>query len=155
MLDKLFSESLLHTGAHVGYFSGLTMLLPILGDAWEKSVRPWIVSPHGFLIALGLILLSIIVLAFVAGSITGLIKGMGWMMFIPGILAVIFAGFGQANVYGWAGQHVTGFVAAEPVVNWFVDHAVPKVAYVGGFYIIVGIVLIWIGRRIESVTQFI
>ncbi len=155
MLEKLFTHSALHTGAHIGYFSGVTMLLPLLSDAWEKSIRPWVLSPSGFIVAFGLILVSLIVLAFVAGSISGLIKGVGWMMLIPGVLAILFASFGQANVYGWAGQHVTGFAAAEPAVDWFVKHAVPNVAYLGGAYILVGVCLVWVGRRIESVARFV
>jgi hypothetical protein len=155
MLERIFSHSAMHTGAHVGYFSGLTMLLPILGDAWEKSVKPWLLAPNGFLIAAGLILLSVIILAFVAGSLSKLIKSLGWMMFVPGIIAILFAGFGQTEVYGWAQNHITGFATAEPAVNWLVDHAVPKVAYLGGMYILIGVCLIWTGRRLESIAQFV
>jgi hypothetical protein len=155
MLEKLFSEGFLHTGAHVGYFSGVSMLLSILGDSWQKNIQPWIASPGGFLIALGLIILSVIVLAFVAGSISGLVKGIGWMMLIPGILAIVFASCGQTTVYDWAGQHITGFAAAEPVVDWFVEHSVPKVAYLGGMYILIGVCCIWVGRKIQNIAQFV
>jgi hypothetical protein len=155
MLDKIFSDSLLHTGAHLSYFSGLAMLLPILGDAWTKSVKPWLLAPYGFLIAAALIIVSVLILAFVAGSISKLIKGLGWMMLLPGVLALLFAGFGQADVYAWAGNHVTGFATAEPLLNWFVEHSVPKVAYLGGMYVLIGVILIWLGRRIESIGQFV
>jgi hypothetical protein len=155
MLEKIFSEGALHAGAHVGYFSGVSMLLPILGDAWNKSVGPWIAAPGGFVIAIGLIILSVIILAFVAGSISGLIKSMGWMMLIPGIFALMFAAFGQTTVYDWAGQHITGFASAEPVVNWVVDHSVPKVAYIGGMYILLGVCCVWLGRKIENVARFV
>jgi hypothetical protein len=155
MLERLFSHSALHTGAHLGYFSGLTLMLPILGQAWENSIKPWLVSPHGFLVAAGLILVSVMLLAFVAGSLSKLVKSLGWMMLIPGIIAILFAGFGQAEVYGWAQDRITGFAAAEPVVNWVVEHAVPKVAYLGGVYIIVGVCLIWAGRRLEAIAQFV
>jgi hypothetical protein len=155
MLEKLFSEGALHAGAHVGYFSGVSILLPVLGEAWDKSVGPWIASPNGFIIAIGLILLSIILLAFVAGSISGLTKSMGWMMLIPGIIALMFAAFGQTTVYDWAGQHITGFATAEPVVDWVVEHSVPKVAYLGGMYILFGVCLIWVGRKIQAVSQFV
>ena len=155
MLEKLFSEGALHAGAHVGYFSGVSMLIPVLGEAWDKSVGPWIASPNGFIIAIGLILLSVVMLAFVAGSISGLIKSIGWMMLIPGILALMFAGFGQTTVYDWAGQHITGFASAEPVVDWFIDHSVPKVAYLGGMYILIGVCCVWVGRKIENVARFV
>ncbi|MEM4246816.1 MAG: hypothetical protein QXR48_04165 [Candidatus Woesearchaeota archaeon] len=131
------------------------MLLPIISAAWEKSIKPWLVSPSGFIVAVGLIFASLVVLAFVAGSISGLFKSVGWMMLIPGALAIIFSMFGQANVYDWAGQHITGFATAEPVVKWFVAHSVPNVAYLGGVYILIGVCLVWIGRRIDSVARFV
>lgn len=155
MLEKLVSEPLLHTGAHLGYFSGLTMMLPILSEAWQKSIKPWLVSPNGFLIAAGLVIISLVLLAFVAGSISKLIKSMGWMMLIPGVIAIMFAGFGQANVYDWANSHITGFATAEPVVDFLVEHSVPKVAYLGGMYMLIGVCLIWVGRRLEAIAQFV
>ncbi len=155
MLEKLFSESVLHTGAHVGYFSGVSMLLPILGNAWEKSIKPWVASPGGFMIALGLILLSIVILGFVAGSFSSLVKGIGWMMLIPGVLAIVFTMFGQASVYEFAGQHITGFASAQPAIDWFVEHSVPKVAYLGGVYILVGVCCVWVGRKIQNVARFV
>ncbi len=155
MLEKLFTHSVLHTGAHIGYFSGVTMLLPILSDAWQKGVKPWVMSPSGFFIAFALTLISLFMLAFIAGSISRLIRGVGWMMLVPGVLAIIFAMFGPANVYGWAENHITGFASVEPVVEWFVEHSVPKVAYLGGMYIIIGVCLVWFGRRIDSVARFI
>jgi hypothetical protein len=155
MLEKLVSEPLLHTGAHLGYFSGLTMMLPILSESWQKSIKPWLVSPNGFLIAAGLVIVSLVLLAFVAGSISKLVKSMGWMMLIPGVIAIMFAGFGQANVYDWANDHITGFATAEPVVDFLVEHSVPKVAYLGGMYMLIGVALIWVGRRIEAIAQFV
>lgn len=155
MLDRFFADSALHAGAHVGYFSGLSMLLPILADAWEKSVKPWVVSPNGFWIAFGLVFLSIMLLGWLAGSINKLLRGLGWTMLIPGVLAILFASFGQANVYNFAEQNIAGFATYEPVVDWVVEHAVPKVAYIGGVYVLVGVVLIWIGRKLRSISYFV
>lgn len=130
------------------------MLIPILSSAWQKSIKPWLVSPQGFIAAFAIILVSVILMAYVAGSFSKLISGLGWTMLIPGILALIFAAFGQTNVYNWASDHITGFTTAEPVVNWLIEDMVPKVAYLGGIYILVGMCLIWIGRRMQNVSQF-
>lgn len=155
MLGKLISEPVLHTGAHLGYFSGISLLLPIIGQSWEQHVKPWLVSPNGFLIAGALILVSVVILAFVAGSMSKLTRSVGWMMLIPGVIALVFAGIGQQQVYGWAENTITGFAVVEPVMGWFVEHAVPKAAYLGGMYILAGVILIWIGNKIEAVGQFV
>ena len=151
----VFQEVLPHIGAHAGFFSGLTMLIPILGTAWEQNLKPWLLSPTGFFIALALILVSVIVLAWLVGSISKLLKNIGWMMIIPGVLALVFAATSQDSVYSWAEQRMTGFSTVEPVVHWFVEHSVPKAAYLGGFYILFGVCLVWFGRKLERAADYV
>jgi len=155
MLEKIISEPVLHAGAHLGYFSGISLMLPILGEAWQSQIKPWIVSPYGFIIAAGLVLISIVILGFVAGSVSKLTRSIGWMMLIPGIFALVFAGVGQEQVYHWAENSVTGFATVEPAMSWFVEHSVPKAAYLGGLYVLAGVVLIWVANRIKAVAEFV
>lgn len=155
MLEKLVSHSTLHTGAHLGFFSGVGMMLSVLGTAWNLHIKPWLYSPYGFYIGLGLVVLSVVVLAFLAGSVSKWCRSIGWMLVIPGVVALLFAAFGELNVYSWANQHITGFATAEPVVSFLVDHSVPKTTLLGGFYILLGISLVWLGGKIGSLSEHI
>lgn len=155
MFDRLFSHGMLHTGAHLGFFSGMGMLLPTLSKAWELHVKPWLYSPYGFYVALALIVLSLIIIAFLAGSASKLLRSVGWLILVPGIIALVFTTFGETNVYSWTENHISGFVAAKPAVQFFIDHSVPETAILGGMYILVGIGFIWVGRRLKKVASFI
>jgi hypothetical protein len=147
----LFKEGLLHAGSHLGYFSGISMMLPVLGTAWERHIAPWMASPYAFYAAAGLILLSFILIGKIAGSFSGMLKGIGWMTLIPGVLALIFSAVGQENVFNLATKHITGFAVVEPAATWFVHHSVPTTT-LGGFYILIGVGLVWAGRRLEGLA---
>ena len=151
----LSQEGILHIGAHLGYFSGLTMLIPILSKAWDTQIKPWILAPGGFAIAAGLVVLSIIMLAWLMGSISHLLKSLGWMMIIPGVLALVFAVSSPERVYSWIGNEVTGFSVVQPTVEWFVEHSVPKASYLGGVYIFIGFTMLFISRTLSKVADFI
>ncbi|MBI4144738.1 hypothetical protein HY493_00840 [Candidatus Woesearchaeota archaeon] len=155
MLEKLFQHGALHTGAHLGFFSGVGLLLPTLGKAWELQIKPWLYSPYGFYIAIGLIIISIVLIGFLAGSVSRLMRSVGWLLLIPGILALVFAAFGEMQVYSWADNHITGFSVAAPAVHFLIEESVPQTAILGGFYILLGIGFLWVGRRISRVADYI
>ncbi len=151
----LGQEGIMHVGAHLGYFSGLTMLVPILSKAWETQIKPWILAPGGFVVAAGLVILSVVILAWMVGSFSKLLKSLGWMMIIPGVLALVFAVSSSAQVYSWANQEITGFSVAQPTIEWLVEHSVPKAGYLGGVYILIGFSMLFVGRVLSRVADFI
>ncbi|MDO8661003.1 MAG: hypothetical protein Q7K43_03880 [Candidatus Woesearchaeota archaeon] len=151
----LGQEGVMHVGAHLGYFSGLSMLIPILSKAWETQVKPWIFAPGGFVIAVGLVILSVVILAWMVGSVSKLLKSLGWMMIIPGVLALVFAVSSSSQVYSWANQEITGFSVAQPTIEWFVDHAVPKASYLGGLYTLMGFSMLFVGKMLSKFADFI
>lgn len=155
MIEKLITHPAMHLGAHLGYFSGLTMMIPILGTAWSSKIKPWLVSPNGFIIALVLIGISILLLAFAAKSISRLFKSVGWLMVFPGILALVFSVFGEASFWGFLNNKITGFSVIEPAAKWLIHHSVPNAIYLGIVYIAVGIAFVWVGRRIQAVTDYV
>ena len=155
MFDRLFSHGSLHAGAHLGFFSGISLLLPVLGKAWSLHIKPWLYSPYGFYVAIALIVLSVVIIGFLAGSASKLLRSVGWLVIVPGILALVFTAFGETSVYGWAQNHVTGFVAMKPAVQVMVSHMVPTTAILGGFYVVIGVAFIWVGNRLSRIARFI
>ena len=155
MIEKAVSHTVMHAGAHIGFFSGIGMLLPLLSQAWTLHLKPWLYSPFGFYIAMALIGGSLLMIAFAAGSVSKICKNVGWMIVIPGILALLFSSFGELNVYSWADQHITGFATIQPGFEWFVGHSVPQTAIIGGFYILFGVCLVWLSHRISRVAEHI
>ncbi|MBI4150999.1 hypothetical protein HY492_02630 [Candidatus Woesearchaeota archaeon] len=153
MLEKVVNEGLLHGGAHVGFFSGVGMLLPTLSQAWNLNIKPWLYSPWGFYVAVALILVSVLIIAFLAGSASKLLRKIGWLIIIPGVLALVFAAFGEMQVFSWANNNITGFSYVEPGVQWFVGHSVPTTALMGGFYIVLGYAFLAIGRRVSGFAE--
>ena len=155
MLERFFSGGALEAGGHVGFFSGVGMLLPVVGKAWELQIKPWFYSPYGFYIALGLIVLSVLIIGFVSGSVSKLLRSVGLMLIIPGIIAIIFAAFGEFQVYTWAQNQITGFTVVQPAVKVILDHSVPQTAILGGFYIIIGGCISWIGNKLARFADYI
>jgi len=143
-----------HGGAHIGFFSGVGMLLPILSQAWENSVKPWLLSPVGFFIGLALIIVSVAIIAYAAGSFSKVLKSVGWLIMIPGVIAILFSVFGEFKVWTWTQTHVTGFTIIEPGVRWLVHHSVPSAAFLGGIYIIVGVFFLWAGRKVYRMSDY-
>lgn len=154
IFDKIITHPAVHLGAHVGYFSGLTTLLPIFGRAWERNIAPWVVSPTGFYIGLGLIGLSILLLARITKTSFKLLRVLGWTMIIPGVLAIVFSLFGETSFWTFMQDKITGFSFIEPGARWLVHHSVPNAAFMGAAYIFVGMFLIWLGRKIENLTTY-
>ena len=155
MIEKMWPAGALHGGAHLGFFSGVGMLLPIMSQAWELHIRPWLHSPMGFFIGIGLVVLSIAVIAYMAGSIHKVFRSVGWLLLIPGVIAILFTTFGEIQVWSWAQNSITGFSVAEPAIRWLVYHSVPSAAIIGGVYILLGIMFIWAGRKLYNLTDYI
>ncbi len=149
----VLEETIPAIGVHVSFFSGLSMLLPIIANAWDKHVIPWTYAPNGFFISIGLIVFAILLLGWIVGSFSGIIRKVGWMMILPGVLALIFAAAGTESVFSLARTQVSGFAILEPAARWAVEHAVPKAAYVGSIYLLGGVFLVWVGRRVQGLAE--
>lgn len=154
LFEKLLTHPFIHTGAHIGYFSGLTTMLPLISQWWETDALPWVYSPKAFYIGLGLIALSLFLLSFAAKGLDKLLRSLGWLMIIPGALAIGFSLFGEASFWG-SMNLITGFHYIEPGVQWLVHHSVPNAAFIGAVYIFSGMILIWAGRKVELYASYI
>ena len=103
---------------------------------------------------MGLIALSIMLLSFAAGSIYKLLRSLGWLMIIPGGLAIAFSVFGEGAFWSAMQGGIAGFAVVEPGVRWLVHHSVPNAAFIGATYIFCGMMLIWAGRKVELYASY-
>jgi uncharacterized membrane protein HdeD (DUF308 family) len=155
MIEKVFTEGTTHTGAHLGFFTGIGALTPVLGKSWELSVKPWLYAPGTFTFGVVLIAASIIMIAFAKRSITAVLKNVGWMLIIPGILAVMFAAFGEERIMGGIHDGISGFAIITPAVDFLIEHSVPHAAYLGLFYILGGVCMLWLSAKLLRFTNYV
>ena len=150
IFEQLFKSTGLHVLAHAGYSSGLALAVPVISAAWNGHLAPWLAAPLKFWSSSALILVGLAVLFMAVGSISSLFKSAGWMMILPGVITIAFTAMGSDFFFNLAGTHIQGFAVVEPTVRWAVNHVVPQAAYVGAIYILVGVLLVWCGRRVQG-----
>lgn len=131
------------------------MLIPLLGDSFETNIAPWIAHQWSFLMAVLLMVAGVMVLFWLERSIGKMLKAVGWMMFIPGLLAIIFSFVTSDGFFSWMRSSISGFAIVEPGVEWLVHHAVPHTANIGAIYIVIGIGLVWLGKRMSHLAQYL
>ncbi|MBD3318552.1 hypothetical protein GF342_01445 [Candidatus Woesearchaeota archaeon] len=152
LLARLWNVSWSHLVSHISFFSGISSLLPILSRGLDLGTAPWRTYPFGFYLAIGLILLGIVVLFWLEKSIGKILRVVGWMLIIPGMLALVFSTFGSEWFYNLGYSAFTGFATVEPAVRWAVAHNVPATVNVAAGYLFVGIICLWAGNKIRHVA---
>jgi hypothetical protein len=150
MFGEFFNKGFLHIGAHFGYFGGLAALVPVLTGALKLDRAPWSVFPPTFWIAIGIVLVSIILIFILKKGLGEGLIAMGIMTIIPGVLSLLFSVISQEQVFAAINQKITGFHVVAPVFSFFVEHSVPKMAYIAILYIVGGYFIWKIGLKLKS-----
>jgi len=152
---RLWTLSWSHIASHLSYFSGVSMLLPTLSTSFHIGQFPWFSYPTMFFIAVVLILLGIIILFLLEKSIGKLLRSVGWMMIIPGIVAFLFAAVTSDAVFAWMNNSITGFHFVEPAVHYLVEHSVPTTMNVAAGYMIFGMIFLWLGKKVARIAHYL
>ncbi|MEM4366303.1 MAG: hypothetical protein QXN46_01775 [Candidatus Woesearchaeota archaeon] len=150
MLKDFFGKGLLNLGSHIGYFSGITTLVPVLSSALRFGKSPWSVFPPSFWIALALNFVSSLIIFFLKKSLSEGLRAIGMMTMIPGFFAVLFGIISQEEVFSALNAKFVGFSVIQPYVKLFVEHTVPKTLVVGILYILIGHLIWRIGVRLSQ-----
>jgi len=150
MFGNFFKEGTLHSIAHFGYFGGLAALVPILTGALKLNRAPWTVFPPTFWIALGAVLISIIAIFILKKGFGNAMMAIGITTMIPGFLALLFSIVSQEQIFGALSAKITGFSVVAPVFSFFVEHSVPKMAYIAVAYIIIGYLVFKMGVKLKE-----
>jgi hypothetical protein len=154
-IGRFWDVSWAHLSSHLSYFTGLTMLLPTLSKAWDSGISPWKVYPWTFGVAIALLLLGICILFRIERSIGKIFRSVGWMMVIPGILAIIFTVISSESAFAMAQDSITGFSVVEPTARWIFEHKIPNTLNVGAGYLLFGVCSVWVGNRLGRLAEYL
>jgi hypothetical protein len=135
---------------HTVYLTGIALLFPLIVNAYETGVAPWILDKTHFSGALTLIVLGAFVLWYTNGKLGKTLKSLGWMKIVPGTIAIAFFLFGKDSFYGTARTSITGFSIIEPVVKPLFEHSLPTLEIFAVGYVLLGICFVWLGNKMEQ-----
>ena len=153
--SRWWNASWLHAFSHASYFSGISLLIPSLNTAMETQTFPWESIPKLFWIALGLIVIGVFCMFWAEKKISRLLVKLGWMMVVPGMLALLFSFASSDGFFNFGRQSVTGFSVVEPVVQFLVDHQVPKTVNLGAIYVFFGLIFVWVGNKLVFISNYV
>ncbi len=137
--------------ARVLYIASLTSLIPF-GALLITSAPAQIPVTSGYLPATALALLGMSALMLLGyhRNFAHTLSSLGWMTLLPGLGALFFMIFRREQVFGLLSRLVAGFGKIEPVVNSYLERALPNLWIFIAGYIMIGCVLIYFAGRIES-----
>lgn len=135
--------------AHIFYISGLSLVVPVLFLLFV---------PHQLLAAVAyarpilfssaaLVLVSVIVLYVYNESVGRTFFSLGVATFVPGLIALLFSIYNKEIIFAFIENYIAGFEMIEPVINSYLEHALPTVWIVTAVYLAVGFVFIYVGLR--------
>lgn len=129
--------------AQIVYFTGLTLLLPIL---------PFVLSPAEFVrarwtfaLAIFWIFLSFLIIYFFTSSKKQALRNLGFMTIIPGFIAVIFSFLGKQRTAELLSQ-----ASRISLVTSWIEAYVPSAWMLAGVYIILGCVLWYLSEKLKD-----
>lgn len=149
---RLVKHTIGHFFIHLALFAGFALLVPVMGDAWDKQAAPWTVSPNQFWGGAMLVLICIFLMYRLKESISDVLQSLGQMMFIPGALNVLFSFFNADKVFT-ALRGITGGAIIEPAAKFYVGHSVPTIMSIAAIYMCIGGIVYWIGRKMDDVQD--
>jgi hypothetical protein len=132
------------------YFASLTSLIPF--GAMLLTARPQKIPEtlaYFPLTAIGLLLISAFVLLVYHKNLGHTISTLGWMTLIPGIGSLVFMFVNPQAVLDLFAKVILGFDKIEQYIMSYLDDVLPKVWLFIAAYILLGIVLISVGRKME------
>ena len=142
---KILRHTFTHVFVHLALFTGCALLIPAIAAALEQE-EVQVTAP--FLGGVLLMLVSAFFLYQIKESVPGLLQGLGTIIFMPGVLSVLFSLLNIDVLFESTG--ITGNVVIEPVARYYIDHSVPAILSVAAVYMAVGGMLYWTGHMMEK-----
>jgi hypothetical protein len=133
------------------YTTGLTLLIPFVAlrlQPAELGLVPVGTSPVLLWIAIGLIAAALVVRLWVTRSLSGTLRALGLLTFLPGFLGILFALFGREVLLARFAETIPRFQEARPAIELYLDRVVPQVLYLTVGFFVAGVLLLVLGSRL-------
>ncbi len=143
---RILHHTVGHVFIHLALFTGCALLIPVATSALEGDVS-W--ASSSFFGGVLLILVSAFFLYRIKESTSGLLQGLGGMIFLPGALNVLLSVLNIEALFESA-NGITGMTFVEPVAKYYISHSVPAVLSVAAVYMAIGGTLYWIGTKLDN-----
>src|SRR5262249_53576392 len=133
------------------YTTGLTLLIPFVAlrvQPVELELVPVGTSPALLWLAIGLMLAALIVRLWVSRSLSGSLKALGSLTFLPGFVGMVVWLFGREWLLNRFATTVPKFEEVRPAIELYLDRAVPQVAYLTVGFFVAGGLLLTLGSRL-------
>ena len=133
------------------YTTGLTLLIPFVVlrvQPAELKLVPVAMSPVLLWVASGLMTAALVVRLWVTRSLSGSLKALGLLTFLPGFIGIFVTLFGRETLLSRLAQTLPRFQEARPVIEHYLDRAVPQVLYLTVGFFVAGALLLLLGSRL-------
>ena len=148
---RFIHHTVYHILFHLGLFSGLALLVPVMTKAIDEQTSPILLSPSVFFAGFMLVVISTFLLYLAKGNLQGLLKSLGTTMYISGTLTVLTGMLDIVHITNTA--TFTGSVVLSTLTEFYVHHSAPSVLSVAAVYLAIGGLMYRIGLKIENVKD--
>ena len=138
------------------YTTGLTLLIPFVAVRIQPAdlhLVPVGLSPVLLWLAIGLMVSALIVRLSVTHSLSGSIKALGSLTFLPGFLGILCALYGREILLRRFAETLPRFEEVRPAIELYLDRAVPRVVYLTVGFFVAGALLILLGSWLTPKRQ--
>jgi len=152
LLDRLARYVAWRVFISVVYITGLTLLIPLVFlYIFPDQVEGLVLAPSPVILWLSLAMVAagFIVTLWHTKSLGGSLKSLGRITFVPGLIGLVFSFFGRDTMLLYLAGTLPKFQQAQPLLETYLDNAVPRVRFLTFSLFILGALLWFVGDKLE------
>lgn len=147
---KAVKHTVHHVFIHISLFTACALLIPVV-SAWLNKES--LSSSAGIITASVLLIVVCVVMMYnMKESVPEVLRSFGAMIFLPGMLNVLFSVFSVDDFFR-SNHNMTGMAVLQPVAHFYIEHSVPSVLSVAAVYMAIGGVLYYTGCLFDKAKK--
>ena len=145
-MNKIYSLILKPVLAFL-FVLGLSFIIPvILSASLPEDITSLYASVSFLIVSVILIIISVAGTLYISKDIAHMFRNLGLYSIIPGVIAMITTVFGREVLVVFFSVNSE---TLQPIITAYLDARVPKLWILTASYLILGIVLYYIGRKLK------